>query len=443
MDKRRSATGLQQRQAVNCQKEKTGKEGHHSASPETTFETQSTSTRSVAGNEVGQRLNSGEGVRCTIPSIPSRLPPLIERTTKSPVQRVANLFVTLFGKVSSADLPSKWSATYKNVEKLTKILESNEKLPGARVYGESVYDLVMESGDGQKPKLAEVRGCLLLSLGGKNARILSPRVAPLMPERDHPKGFLSPSLFPFYKDDAEEQIMPVPKVDRFTVFPYFSYFSFKVAESFERLRASLKKGQTIQLDKRGFTFMEPSQLKKLHDDQGTPKKSHTSIVHLWADIQSRRWKRQSTGQFVTLSVLQPFILSPYQFAPVYGLTVLGPVVLSPNIFSPLILNPAVLSPWVLSPSVPLPFILSPYVLSPYVLNPLVMAPYILTPYALSPNVITPYALSPVILSPLFLCPDLLSPMVLSGPILSPSMLSPSILSKSYLMANVLSPTFLS
>lgn len=236
----------------------------------------------------------------------------------------------------------------------------------------------------------------------------------------------------------------------------------KVAESFERLRASLKKGQTIQLDKRGFTFMEPSQLKKLHDDQGLNEAEVKSMVDdyskltkedrenaLWhsiaelAGLRKRRWKRQSTGQFVTLSVLQPFILSPYQFAPVYGLTVLGPVVLSPNIFSPLILNPAVLSPWVLSPSVPLPFILSPYVLSPYVLNPLVMAPYILTPYALSPNVITPYALSPVILSPLFLCPDLLSPMVLSGPILSPSMLSPSILSKSYLMANVLSPTFLS
>ncbi|VDO76275.1 unnamed protein product [Heligmosomoides polygyrus] len=323
MDKRRSATGLQQRQAVNGQKKKLEKEGHHSASPKTTFETQSTSARSVAGSEVQNQ---------------ARLPPLIERTTKSPVQRVASLFVTLFGKVSSTDLPSKWSATYKNVEKLTKILESNEKLPGVRVYGERVYDLVMETGDEQKPKLAEVYvppflkdafGMVNAFSGGKNERILSPRVAPLMPERDHPKGFLSPSLFPFYKDDAEEQIMPVPKmleeaglnekdrekvlemvmeisgaretVDKaLKVLNHLSSYglgdklfsaSEKVADNFERLRASLKKGQTKQLDKRGFTFMEPSQLKKLHDDQDKTRLPIGDFSGNLARLLSRNYER--------------------------------------------------------------------------------------------------------------------------------------------------------
>ncbi|KAK6022716.1 hypothetical protein OSTOST_11573, partial [Ostertagia ostertagi] len=48
--------------------------------------------------------------------------------------------------------------------------------------------------------------------GSPNARILSPRIAPLMPDKADTKRVLSPSLFPFYKDETEEQIMPVPKI---------------------------------------------------------------------------------------------------------------------------------------------------------------------------------------------------------------------------------------
>lgn len=48
--------------------------------------------------------------------------------------------------------------------------------------------------------------------GAKNARVLSPRIAPLVPDKMHSKGLLSPAIFPFYKDDTEQQIMPVPTV---------------------------------------------------------------------------------------------------------------------------------------------------------------------------------------------------------------------------------------
>ncbi|VDM64709.1 unnamed protein product [Angiostrongylus costaricensis] len=48
--------------------------------------------------------------------------------------------------------------------------------------------------------------------GARNSRILSPRFAPVVPEKRRNKGFLSPSLFPFYSDNTEEQILPIPKV---------------------------------------------------------------------------------------------------------------------------------------------------------------------------------------------------------------------------------------
>ncbi|WKX97403.1 hypothetical protein Q1695_013228 [Nippostrongylus brasiliensis] len=429
-------------------------------------------------------------------------PPIKEHMARSPVHKLTDLFVSLFGKVSTKDLHSKWSTTYKNIEELVKTLENNEKLPGARVYNARIYDLVVNEGTTKvneamkvdvPPFLQSAFDIVKAFEGGENARVLSPRIAPLLPDRNHKKGFLSPAVFPFYKDDAEEQILPVPDmleeaglnekdrekvlemvmevsgaretVDKaMKVLQHLNSFglgdklfsvSEKVAESFERLRSSLRKSQTRQLDKRGYTFMTSIQMRKLHRDHGLNEPEIKAMVDgystmtkeerenaLWqaiaeiAGFRKHRRKRQ-------IAVLQPFVLSPFMFTPIFGLTILGPVVLSPNIFSPLILNPAVFSPYVLSPAFPLPFILSPYVLSPYVLNPLVMAPYVLTPYALSPNVITPYVLSPLILSPLVLCPDLLSPMVLSGPILSPSLLSPTILSKSYLMASVLSPSFLS
>ncbi|KAE9417701.1 hypothetical protein Angca_000750, partial [Angiostrongylus cantonensis] len=48
--------------------------------------------------------------------------------------------------------------------------------------------------------------------GPQYSRILSPRVAPVVPEKYRNKGFLSPSLFPFYSDNTEEQILSIPKV---------------------------------------------------------------------------------------------------------------------------------------------------------------------------------------------------------------------------------------
>ncbi|KJH41864.1 hypothetical protein DICVIV_12158, partial [Dictyocaulus viviparus] len=415
----------------------------------------------------------------------STVPDLLE-VSISPVYRLSNLFVSLFTNISTSEMPTRWSTTYKKMKRIYDIvMDENDNVGDEDIYEPNV-----------PPFLKNIVGIVKSFNGARNERILSPRIAPLFPDKAGSHGFLSPTLFPFYKDETERQILSVPKIledsglnakDRERVLETIMELSgargivdnamkildnlsslgagkellrvgHQIHDSFERLRSSLSADQSSELNKRGFTFMKVQQMKNLHKEQGLKEPQIEEQVEnygrltkaereeaLWksiaeiAGIQLSR-KRRDTSK---VSVLSPVVLSPYQFAPVYGFSILGPVVLSPNIFSPLILDPSVLGPWVLSPSIPLPFILSPYLLSPYVLSPLVMAPFILSPYVLSPNVINPYILSPVILSPVVLCPDVLSPMVLGGPILSPGVLSPSVLSKSFMMASVLSPTVLS
>uniref|UniRef100_A0A7I4Y7W1 Protein-serine/threonine phosphatase n=1 Tax=Haemonchus contortus TaxID=6289 RepID=A0A7I4Y7W1_HAECO len=418
------------------------------------------------------------------------VPPLLEPVS-SPAHRLSKLFVSLFSKTPLSEVSTRWSTTYKKMVELKKKLDENEKLPGRDVYDRKIYDIVVDdetSSEGSSedpyipPFLKHVVDIVKSFSGGSNVRVLSPRFAPLLPDKAAYHGVLSPALFPFYKDDSEQQILPVPEMledsglnekDRERILEMVMEVSgaretvenamkvaaaaYIIGESFEQLRASFNHDQVMDLDRRGYTFMEVDQMKKLHRDQGlkepelekqvelygrTPKFKRDQTLWLTvADLAGRNHRRRR--QINSVSVLKPTVLSPYQFAPVYGFSVLGPVVLSPNIFSPLILNTSILGPWVMSPSIPLPFIVSPYLLSPYVISPLVMAPFILNPYVLSPNVINPYVLSPLILSPLVICPDVISPMTLGGAILSPGVLSPSVLSKSYVMASVLSPSVLS
>ncbi|VDK46788.1 unnamed protein product [Cylicostephanus goldi] len=139
--------------------------------------------------------------------------------SKSAVNKVAGLFVSLFGKTSANELPEKWSTTYKSILKLSKYIEKNENSPGTRVYNTRIYDLVIDGKGTQQssevnlpPFLQSAFDIVKSFNGAKNARVLSPRFAPLLPDRTSTKGFLSPSIFPFYKDDTEQQILPVPKM---------------------------------------------------------------------------------------------------------------------------------------------------------------------------------------------------------------------------------------
>ena len=43
-------------------------------------------------------------------------------------------------------------------------------------------------------------------------QMLSPRFAPLLPDKLDSRGLLSPSILSFYKDEGEDQIVPIPSL---------------------------------------------------------------------------------------------------------------------------------------------------------------------------------------------------------------------------------------
>ncbi|CAB3405551.1 unnamed protein product [Caenorhabditis bovis] len=438
------------------------------------------------------------------------------KEVRSPVQKVTNLIMSLTNKRKETNNGGSWIDTYKALLTLKKKMNRKEKESGARVYNQRMYDLVLdlpvkksvELEVFDKVKMSGIMRSafdLMSSIegsakngGSSNFKFLSPRFASIMPDKNENRGKLSPSILSFYNDDSEDQILPIPKLmesaglggkDRDSVIELAMELSgakgivdeaLKILKSVDlpeldvavtehakksmtmvdEIKKSYNGRQKKELDNKGFTLIEPHQMRKLMAEQGIAHRrdifnvdeyeSMTRVQRknmVWDMVRqiayggnhTIRRKRQNFGPHF----LSPTVLSPVLFTPIYGLNVLGPTVLSPGLFTPLILNPSVLSPYVFSPTVGIPFIVSPYVLSPYVFSPLVMAPFILTPYVISPNVFNPYVLSPLILSPLVICPDVVSPMTLGGAILSPGVLSPSVLSKSYLMASVLSPSFLS
>ncbi|KAE9415816.1 hypothetical protein Angca_008243 [Angiostrongylus cantonensis] len=422
-------------------------------------------------------------------------PSLLPHGNKSVVKRVTQLVKTFLGRRNDSTMSngeSKWMDSYTHLLQIKKVLDEQAKKPGARPL---MPPLVKEAYNMMRMLEGKSKG----TSDSSNMKFLSPRIGAIMPDKNEVKGSLSPSLLPFYKDDSEEQLLPIPKLldaagmtekDRNDILETVMEIAGarqviddamkmlsntellgmqgelkdvteKMMRMFTKMERTFTIKQKADMKRRGYTFLEKHQLRSLHnqnelakhrseldfdiDEYG--KQSHSEREEaLWlrlAEIAANGTKSRTKRQITLLTVLKPTVLHPYMFSPIFGATILGPVVLSPSLFSPLILNPAALSPYVLSPAIAMPFILSPYVLSPYVLSPLVMAPFILSPYVLSPNVINPYVLSPLVLSPYVLCPDLLSPMVLGGPVLSPAVLSPSVLSKSFLMASVLSPTVLS
>ncbi|KAK6061372.1 hypothetical protein COOONC_00961 [Cooperia oncophora] len=190
---------------------------------------------------------------------------------------------------------------------LKKKLDENERLPGRDVYEKKIYDIVMDqetsSQDSSEPYippfLRNIVGVVKSFSGGGNARVLSPRLAPLLPDKAASRGVLSPALFPFYRDDSEEQILPVPKMleasglnekDRERILEMVMEVSgardtvenaMKIGESFERLRASFSYDQVMDLDRRGFTFLEVDQMRKLIRGQGLKEPELEEQIELY------------------------------------------------------------------------------------------------------------------------------------------------------------------
>ncbi|XGW25431.1 hypothetical protein V3C99_006673 [Haemonchus contortus] len=338
-----------------------------------------------------------------------------------------------------------------------------------------------------------------------NPQFLSPRILPLLPSKySAPKSLLSPDLFPFYKDDTGNSVLPIPEVleksgldgnDRGAVLELIMdvagvndivekslnlmkdmqrvgldkdlvSITNAIDRAFIELERTLKADQRRDLAGRQYSYLTKEQLVQLYGENGIMNTTTASLpfdvdefdsmskserdealkntIRLMADDPKALYRHRRQKRTIKIQYFRHTTLAPYAFAPTINvLNILGPVTLSPSLFSPNVLSPLLLSPPVISPQVGNPLIFSPYVLGPNTISAAVMNAYVFSPYVLSPNVINPYVLSPLILSPYVLCPDVVSPTILSGVVLSPSVLSPSIFTESALSINVLSPSVLS
>ncbi|VDM66235.1 unnamed protein product, partial [Strongylus vulgaris] len=251
---------------------------------------------------------------------------------------------------------------------------------------------------------------------------------------------LSPNLFPLYKDDSDNTVLPIPEVleksglnpkDRDAVLELVMDVAGvndvveksmdllnnmktlnldedlgMITKAIDNIKNSMHVEQRRDLAERQFTFLNKEQMEKLYGKEGllnttladlpfdideyadmTRKEREESLrntVRMLADDRKalhRRFKRTIAVQYFRHTTL-----APYAFAPtIMTLNVLGPITLSPSLFSPNIVSPLLLSPPVISPQVGNPLILSPYVLGPNTISGAVFNTYILSPYVLSPN----------------------------------------------------------
>uniref|UniRef100_A0A9J2Q0Y6 ENTH domain-containing protein n=1 Tax=Ascaris lumbricoides TaxID=6252 RepID=A0A9J2Q0Y6_ASCLU len=404
-----------------------------------------------------------------------------------------------------------WSLSYNKLVELHKNMNAKRKLPGAKVYDLRLYDIVVGN---DKPTKAHGKNMsfrdfltmafdLVDAFDGKttksdnwNVKILSPRIAPILPEKEdrrERRHLLSPSVLPFYNDESPDTIAPLPKVfeamgmserDRQAVLEMvmdisgakqavetsldilrnMNFFGFEaeVFEATERLsklfssmEKSFNKVQNKEIEQNGYTFLEVEQIKKLFDGHGISfsflylfisflksLKNPSDVDFNLDEYAKLNRKQREEALWQRIERIASNRSTPHPRDKRHVISVLNPVVLAPYMFAPVV-GISILGPVVLSPNVFSPLLLNPSLLSPFVLSPSVATPFILSPYLLSPYVMTPIFAAPFILSPYVLSPNVLNPYVLSPLILSPYVLCPDILSPQALGGPILSPSMFS
>ncbi|KAI6242218.1 hypothetical protein M3Y99_00263000 [Aphelenchoides fujianensis] len=440
---------------------------------------------------------------------------LLTSADKSPVSRIANLIST-FARApdqnetetrTAKERVNRWSHTYKKLLDMKKTMEERENSPGARVYSHRMYDLVLDSErpsmspkQSKRPEgLVQMAMDLFSRVSGDKARgerqksntkILSPRFAPLMPDKVETEvAQLSPTILSFYeepnntaniasiptilkatgmdkkdsdavmatimdvsgaRDTVEDALHTLNDLNFFGIEGEIMSVTENMAKIYDQLEGSMKKQQNRDLDKKGFTFLDKGQLNKIYRDSAlkVPEEALDFDDYAELDVEHREEALWKTIEKIAINKPDEPRAKGNGTAGHRGKrdlvtpSILQPVVLAPFMFAP-VFGLVVLGPTVLSPNIFSPLILNPSVLSPYVLSPAVGIPFILSPYLLSPYVLSPLVFAPFILNPYVLCPDVLSPMTLGGAILSPSVASPAVFTETFLMANILSPSFLS
>ncbi|VDK58949.1 unnamed protein product [Anisakis simplex] len=396
-------------------------------------------------------------------------------------------------------------------------------MPGARVYRYRMFDLVTDRktpsfGRGDNTSLSNFFSMafdLIDSINlnvtktdndDKNFKILSPRIAPILPERTKKRHhLLSPSILPLYSDDSADSIAPLPEVlkatgisekDRDAILEMvmdisgakrsvegvmeilkgmnFVGFESEVLEATERLtklfknlEKSFNKWQRKDMKQRGFTFLERNQLQKLFREHGIKNgrdvnfdlDSYSKLSKsdreesLWQTIERIAYNRSVVDSTSNTIVANDnnnnnSISNGNNVVICNGYDVNGNGsncqnrVRTKRQTEISVLQPTVLSPFMFTPVTGLT-VLGPTVLSPSIFSVLLVNPSVVSPYVMSPAFILPFILSPYLLSPYVLSPIFAAPFVLSPYFLSPNVLNPYIFSPLILSPMVLAPDVIS
>lgn len=281
-----------------------------------------------------------------------------------------------------------------------------------------------------------------------NADFLSPRFLPIMPEKLNTKRFgafggreqnqqfgerkghkntkkfdyrrlLSPDMFPLYRDESENSVLPLPNVlekagieskDRDNVLELVMDLtgvnnvvddaldlvkglrkqgldkdlvdmSSLIDTAYSTLAGTLTAPQNLDFANKKFSFMNKAQMESLYGEKGiyntsvsqlpfdidevsamTPEQKEESIRLTIRELAKGNgaqggYKRRSKRQTVSL------------FGGLYRIVFLNPTVFSPQAFAPTINQLSVLGPLVISPQLFCPSVLSPLLMSLPVISP--------------------------------------------------------------------------
>uniref|UniRef100_A0A0N4ZPS3 Uncharacterized protein n=1 Tax=Parastrongyloides trichosuri TaxID=131310 RepID=A0A0N4ZPS3_PARTI len=447
---------------------------------------------------------------------------LLDKSSKTPIARVSDLILN-FANINNKNNNEtkiekfKWKNTLKKIQNVKKIMDEQKKLPGAKPYTYRMYDLVIQNDEPtespyeKKSLNSNAKGLLNLffKLSGdnnikkreeSNLRWLSPRIAPVMPDKARAiekKNFLSPDILSLYEEEdtstdknnsygnsiidiKRNSLINVPRLLKDTgisssdkdkliemlmevsgagksfeeansILNALHFFETKnevmdanekIVQSFNRLNDSLNIQQRKEMGRKGFTFIEIEQIDKLLSDQGIKNDSKLYDELNYYKTMNREDREESLWLKIEEIARNLSSNDIKRYKRTLPVNILQPTILSPYMFTP-ILGLSVLGPTILSPSLFSPLILNPAMLSPFILSPAIGMPFILSPYVLSPYILSPIIMAPFILNPYLLSPNILNPYVLSPLILSPLVLCPDILSPQILGGAILSPSVLS
>ncbi|KAL3074287.1 hypothetical protein niasHS_015117 [Heterodera schachtii] len=442
---------------------------------------------------------------------------LAGKNDRSAIIRVSNLISKLANVNQSSNASGvKWSKMFNSLVRLKKANEKRMESPGAAVYEKRMFDLVMDRKEpsfGPKGKLSPEgivrQGISLLqklSNGtdqqqkeATNYKLMSPRIAPLMPDPSKAsKSILSPTVFALYETAEDQQygcnksgtvgpqkeakgvqIASVPEVLKATglnqqdreallqalmemtgtighvqqameLLKALNFFANdRILGAYTKMEKSFESAQKRELDEEGWTFIRRAQFDQLCRDQYAefPYKVKAKMAEFDGLHKNEReeavWKRieriaRNTPEEIADKVdkRRHEKIVRLHFSAKNRRRMKRQ---QPNgeISGLSVLKPVVLEPYMFTPIYGLS-VLGPLILSPNIFSPVILAPSVFSPWVLSPAAPVPYILSPYVFGPFILSPMAMAPFI----VLSPDILSPQILGGGILSPTVGSPAVL-